>query len=329
MRAPSRPTALGGLALATATTAAVFAATGTSFGGAADAPVREPAPGRVVRLDHDAKLPADAIPTVAKARTAGRIGTTSAAGARLACPAGAVALGTWCVDRDVRGVGTVAAASQACVRAGGWLPSAAQLVGAAPRVRLSGRLDDRPSTALVDGAGGHDLRELSSTPFTTTTGSAAAGSTANPAPATLQVVTVYDNRDKGGFAGGSPVGAAGRFRCAFHKRQPGPDGRPRLTDVALTARAGRRIRARVAVPAGGRLEAAATVRAGGRTRTVAWGAVRPRRAGAATVLLRPVPGDGRRLRGGRTARVTVTLTLRLRTGIEGSARVRERLRIRR
>ncbi|WP_210492489.1 hypothetical protein [Patulibacter sp. SYSU D01012] len=326
MRAPALPTALGGLALATATTAAVFAATGTSFGGAADVPVRDPAPGRVVRLDRDAKLPADAIPTVAKARTAARIGTTSADRARLGCPSGAAALGTWCLDRDVRGTGTVAAASQACVRAGGWLPSAAQLLGAAPRVRLSGRRDDRPSTALVDA--GQDLREISSTPFTTTTGSAAAGSNANPAPATLQVVTVYDNRDRGGFAGGSPVGAPGRFRCAFHKRAAGPAGRPRLVAPTLSARPGRAIAAQVQVPAGGRLEAAATVRAGGRTRTVAWGAARVRRAGAASVLLRPVPGDGRRLRGGRTARVTVTLTLRLRDGIAGSTRVRARLRVR-
>ena len=42
---------------------------------------------------------------------------------------------------------------------------------------------------------------------------------ANPQPETLQYVTVFDNRDKGGFAGAKPVGQAEAFRCAFDKRQ--------------------------------------------------------------------------------------------------------------
>ena len=34
-----------------------------------------------------------------------------------------------------------------------------------------------------------------------------------------QRVTVYDNGDHGGFAGGEPVGKAELFRCAFDKAQ--------------------------------------------------------------------------------------------------------------
>jgi hypothetical protein len=72
--------------------------------------------------------------------------------------------------------------------------------------------------------------------FTTTAGSAAAGSEgvtagsrgnqaqgepdptpmpANPSPETLQYVTVYDNHNHGGFAGGAPVGRPENFRCAY------------------------------------------------------------------------------------------------------------------
>ena len=42
---------------------------------------------------------------------------------------------------------------------------------------------------------------------------------ANPSPETLQYVTVYDNRDKGGFAGSKPVSQPELFRCAFDKKQ--------------------------------------------------------------------------------------------------------------
>jgi hypothetical protein len=38
-------------------------------------------------------------------------------------------------------------------------------------------------------------------------------------PETLQYVTVYDNKNKGGFAGSKPVGQAENFRCAFNKAQ--------------------------------------------------------------------------------------------------------------
>ena len=38
---------------------------------------------------------------------------------------------------------------------------------------------------------------------------------ANPVPETLDYVTVYDNHNHGGFAGGEPVGKAETFRCAY------------------------------------------------------------------------------------------------------------------
>ncbi len=81
---------------------------------------------------------------------------------------------------------------------------------------------------------------MSATLVTVTAGSSAAGSQgvtegsrgdpeqgepdpvplpANPSPETLQYVTVYDNRDKGGFAGSKPVGQPELFRCAFDKKQ--------------------------------------------------------------------------------------------------------------
>jgi hypothetical protein len=42
---------------------------------------------------------------------------------------------------------------------------------------------------------------------------------ANPSPETLHYITVYDNGDHGGFAGGKPVGQPELFRCAFNKAQ--------------------------------------------------------------------------------------------------------------
>ena len=42
---------------------------------------------------------------------------------------------------------------------------------------------------------------------------------ADPAPETLHYVTVYDNGDHGGFAGGEPVGQPENFRCAFNRAQ--------------------------------------------------------------------------------------------------------------
>ena len=87
-----------------------------------------------------------------------------------------------------------------------------------------------------------DEREMSSTLVTTEAGSAAAGFEgvsegatgnprqgqpnpmplpANPVPESLQYVTVYDNGNKGGFAGSEPVNEAPRTSAAPSTRRRG------------------------------------------------------------------------------------------------------------
>jgi hypothetical protein len=219
LRRPSLALVLGVLALLIAAVAVTFVATGTSVAGSKVRATTTPQPRKVLRLDAQKRFPAAAIPTVDRARVALRIGKLRAQDAVLGCPDGAADLGTWCMDRGARGVASYGLASRICVRLGGKLPTAGQLVGAAATLRLSSRADDRPSKAIVDPSGRH-LRELSSTVVTTTAGSAASGSFTNSAPTTLQYVTVFDNGDLGGFAGGVSVGTAERFRCAYRERQP-------------------------------------------------------------------------------------------------------------
>ncbi len=134
-------------------------------------------------------------------------------------------------------------ATQKCAELGGYLPTAAQLIGAAPYVKLAGRIDDNEVTASTDvdpTDGLKDRREMSATLTTTISGGRAAGSQgvsegsrgdpkagepdpaplpADPAPETLHYITVYDNADQGGFAGGKPVGQPENFRCAFNRAQ--------------------------------------------------------------------------------------------------------------
>jgi hypothetical protein len=134
-------------------------------------------------------------------------------------------------------------ATQKCASLGGYLPTAAELIGAAKRVKLAGRVDDNEVTASTDvdpTDGLKDKREMSATLTTTTSGGRAAGSMgisdvsrgdpkagepdpiplpADPSPETLQYVTVYDNANHGGFAGGKPVGQPENFRCAFNFTQ--------------------------------------------------------------------------------------------------------------
>jgi hypothetical protein len=168
---------------------------------------------------------------------------------KVRCPiANAIDLGSWCLEaaphtippEDV-GKNDYFYAAQTCVREGGWLPSAAQLIGAAPKAALQSTLDDSPATSGTEETpeairGIKDKREMSGDLFTVTAGSDAAGSEgvtagsrgngaqgepdpvpmpANPVPETLDYVTVYDNHDLGGFAGGEPVGKAETFRCAY------------------------------------------------------------------------------------------------------------------
>lgn len=174
-----------------------------------------------------------------------------------ACPvSGAIDLGSWCLEGSTFKVPTSEAgqnnyfyASQKCVAEGGWLPTAAQLIGAAPVAALKSTINDNPGTSgaseFPEAANGiKDEREMTSDLFTTGAGSRAAGSEgvtagskgvgnlgepspvpvpAEPSPETLDYVTVYDNHNMGGFAGGEPVGKAENFRCAYAK---GYQGKP-------------------------------------------------------------------------------------------------------
>jgi len=205
----------------------------------------KPYAGGVLLLGKNRKFPASAIPTV---RNASRVDGLTAEQLAGTCPPTTVDLGTWCLEAGLYPVPAVDAgknnfiwASKACEAQGGWLPSAAQLLGAATRVLLESTIHDSPATATVSlepAVGLLDKREMSSTLVTTTAGSAAAGSEgvsegavgdpgqgqpnpvpapANPLPRTLQYVTVYSNGQQGGFAGSEPVGQPENFRCAFNK----------------------------------------------------------------------------------------------------------------
>lgn len=324
-RSPRTAPVLGGLALLCASTAVVFSAADVSVGDGGLRATREPEPNRVLRLGADKRFPADAIPTVAKARTTSRVGRLTQQRVRATCGAQTVDLGTWCLDQAARGTATYAAAGRQCEAIGGYLPTAAELIGAAPRVRLSGRLDDSPSSAQVDPAG-RDLRELSADLFTTTTGSSAAGSYADPTPSGLQAVTVYDNGDRGGFAGGVPVATSERFRCAYIQRQAGPAPVQRVALVTAAGDRARRIRATVRVPAAGRLTVVATVRSGRRSILVARGTSIVGKAGDRRLTLRPSPASRGRLQPGRSIRVQLRSSLRPKTGplIESSKSLRVR-----
>jgi hypothetical protein len=179
-----------------------------------------------------------------------RIGKVSAA-----CPvSGAIDLGSWCLEGSTFKVPPAEAgqndyfyAAQKCVKEGGWLPTAAQLIGAAPEAALKSTIDDDPGTSgaseFPEPANGiKDEREMTSDLFTTAAGSRAAGSEgvtagsrgvgnlgepnpvpmpAEPSPETLDYVTVFDNHNLGGFAGGEAVGKAENFRCAYAKGYQG------------------------------------------------------------------------------------------------------------
>lgn len=312
----SRRTApvLGGLALALSGLAVVSATTDVSFGSNGRAATADPQPNRILRLGHDKRFPPEAIPTVAKATRTDSVGRLTLNGARDRCPTGSVSVGTWCIDATVRGTADYAAASRACVRVGGYLPSAAELVGAAPRVRLSSRLDDDAGTALVDPSRRRDLRELSADLFTTTTGASAAGSPTAPAPATLQAVTVVDNRNRGGAAGGVSVGTPERFRCAYVKHATGPTPTQRVVVRSVRSRDTRKISVAVQVPRKGRLSVVASVRSKGRTVIVGRSNRSVRAAGTANVTVRPTAAGRRLLRRNPRARVRLTMELRPTTG---------------
>jgi hypothetical protein len=205
----------------------------------------QPHAGGVLLLGKNRKFPVSAIPTV---KEAARVGGKTAEELAGTCPPPTVDLGTWCLDtapypltKADAGKNSYVWASKACEAEGGWLPSAAQLIGAADRVKLESTIHDSQLTATVNldpSRGLKDEREMSSTLVTTEAGSAAAGSegvsdgatgdprqgqanplalAANPLPESLQYVTVYDNSNNGGFAGSEPVANPENFRCAFNK----------------------------------------------------------------------------------------------------------------
>ena len=204
----------------------------------------KPLAGGILVLGKNRKFPASAIPTVKNAGAVGGLTVQNLS----ACPPTAADLGTWCLEdspyplttQDV-GKNDYFWATQACVERGGYLPTAAQLIGAAKRVKLESTIHDNPDSATIQqdpSVGLQDQREMSATLITTAAGSDAAGfegvsqgSTGNPRtgepnpvplpavpePATLQYVTVYSNGQQGGFAGGEPVSKAENFRCAYNK----------------------------------------------------------------------------------------------------------------
>lgn len=206
--------------------------------------VSKPRAGALLVLGHNGKFPAAAIPTVKEAERVGGMNVDDLS----ACPPTTADLGTWCLEdspfpltTQEIGQNNYFWATQTCVEKGGYLPTAAQLIGAAKRVKLESTIHDNPDLATVQqdpSVGLKDQREMSATLVTTAAGSDAAGSEgvsqgatgdprtgeqnpvplpAVPAPATLQYVTVYSNGTKGGFAGSVPVSQPEPFRCAYNK----------------------------------------------------------------------------------------------------------------
>jgi len=203
----------------------------------------------VLELNKHKQFPASAIPTVANAK---KIGGKTAAQLEGTCPPDTISIGggsgSWCLETTVYsltnadvGKNNFTWASKACEEQGGWLPSASELIGAAAWVKLESVIHDSQLTATIPldpTRGLTDGREMSSTLVTTEAGSEAAGSEgvsegstgdprqgqanplprpANPYPESLQYVDVYDNFQKGGFAGSQPVIEPQNFRCAYNK----------------------------------------------------------------------------------------------------------------
>ncbi len=254
---PSPAMVVAVIALVLSTTGLADAARHAVIAAVAGHPVSsKPYPGGVLLLGRNRKFPASAIPTVRSARSANTLNGLKAEQVEGSCPPQTVDLGSWCLDTAPYPLTNAEAgknkyiwAAKACVEEGGWLPTAAQLLGAAARVKLESTIHDSPLTATINldpSRGLKDEREMSSTLVTTEAGSAAAGSEgvsegatgnprqgqsnpipvpANPEPESLQYVTVYSNGTNGGFAGSVPVSQPEPFRCAFNKT-PGALNKP-------------------------------------------------------------------------------------------------------
>ncbi len=235
MTSPRATNRVAWAALALALAAFVFSGAGASLAAKVlPGPSLKPRKFGLLRLDAKKKFPASVLPE----------------GVFDHCSPETVKIGTVCMmtnpyplEKSEIGKNDYFFATQKCASLGGYLPTAAQLIGAAKRVKLAGRVDDNEVTAStdVDATDGlKDKREMSATLTTTTSGGRAAGSMgvsdlsrgdpkagepdpipvpADPAPETLQYVTVYDNGNNGGFAGGKPVNQPENFRCAFNFAQ--------------------------------------------------------------------------------------------------------------
>jgi hypothetical protein len=245
-RAPSPAIVIALVALVFSSTGLADAARRAVLSSIAGHPLsKKPHANGLLLLGRNAKFPASAIPTV---KNASRVGGKTAEQLAGSCPPATVDLGSWCMDtapypltNAQLGKNNYVWASKACEAEGGWLPTAAQLIGTADRVKLESTIHDSPLSATVPldpTRGLQDQREMTATLVTTEAGSAAAGfegvsegSTgnprqgqanptplpANPMPESLQYVTVYSNSQKGGFAGSEPVTNPENFRCAFNK----------------------------------------------------------------------------------------------------------------
>ncbi|MFY9264901.1 MAG: hypothetical protein WAO61_05700 [Solirubrobacterales bacterium] len=230
--------------------ALVVATAGVAEAVSPKSPSLKPRPYGVLALNKKKKFPASVIPKVRSARNADRLGGKRLSALNDGCAADSVDMGTYCLQAspfallaEDEGKNNFFFATKKCASIGGWVPSAGELIGAADRIKIASTIDDSPTTASIDedpSDGLKDRREMTSTLVTTAAGSAAAGTqgvtagsrgdstqgepdpvplAANPQPETLQYVTVYDNRNAGGFAGAKPVGQAERFRCAFSQSQ--------------------------------------------------------------------------------------------------------------
>jgi hypothetical protein len=245
-RLPSPALLISLIALVFSTTGLADAARHAVTAAFAGHPVStKPHAGGVLLLGKNRKFPASVIPTV---KNANKLGNKTAAQLEGSCPPDTVSVGSWCMETaqypltnaDV-GKNNFVFASKTCEAAGGWLPSASELLGAAARVKLESTIHDSQLTATIDldpSRGLKDEREMSSTLVTTEAGSFAAGFEgvsegatgnprqgqanpiplpADPMPESLQYVTVYDNGNSGGFAGSEPVINPENFRCAYNK----------------------------------------------------------------------------------------------------------------
>ncbi len=247
---PSPAMVVALIALVLSTTGAADAARHAVISAFAGHPVStKPHAGGILLLGKNRKFPAAAIPTVGNAR---ELSGKTAAQLEGTCPPDTISVGggggSWCIETTVYpltnadvGKNNFIWASKKCEEVGGWLPSAAELLGAAEHIKLESTIHDSQLTATINldpTRGLKDEREMSSTLVTTEAGSEAAGFEgvsegatgdprqgqanpiplpANPLPESLQYVTVYSNGTKGGFAGSEPVIAPENFRCAYNK----------------------------------------------------------------------------------------------------------------